>query len=89
VLISVIDEVYPELRLAERISLTRQTLRRVHPEVMEPAHFRGSLGAEIALREIAQLFRRVRPDIPEPAHYRFTQRDVLEEVESVLRKYGF
>jgi hypothetical protein len=40
VLVSVIDEVYPELRLVERISAYRQLRRlRVRPEVMEPAHF--------------------------------------------------
>ena len=41
VLIAVIDEVYPELRLIERISKLKDFLRyRVRPEVMEPAHFR-------------------------------------------------
>lgn len=40
VLISVIDEVYPDLRLAERVAVTREALRRrVFPDVMEPAHF--------------------------------------------------
>ena len=41
VLIAVIDEVYPELRLIERISKLKDFLRsRVRPEVIEPAHFR-------------------------------------------------
>jgi hypothetical protein len=40
VLISVIDEVYPELNLASRISAIRDKIRAVRPEVMEPAHFR-------------------------------------------------
>lgn len=88
VLISVIDEVYPELRLAERVSLTRQLLRRIRPDVMEPAHFRLDPRAELVLREIAQLLRRVRPDVMEPAHFRPVERDVLAEIESVLRKYG-
>lgn len=44
VVISAIDEVYPELRLAERISADRLTIRRIRPEVMEPAHFRDLLG---------------------------------------------
>ena len=39
VVISVIDEVYPELRLAERISADRLAIRRIRPEVMEPPHF--------------------------------------------------
>jgi len=41
-LISVIDEVYPELNLASRISAIREKVRIVRPEVMEPAHFRLS-----------------------------------------------
>jgi hypothetical protein len=40
--ISVIDEVYPEIRLADRVAMTRDTLRRkVFPDVKEPAHFHG------------------------------------------------
>lgn len=88
VLISVIDEVYPELRLAERIATTRQWLRRVQPEVMEPAHFGTGRTADLALREIAQLFKQVRPDIREPAHFRLAERDVLAEIEAVVRRYG-
>ncbi len=39
--ISVIDEVYPEVRLADRVAMTREALRRkVAPDVKEPAHFR-------------------------------------------------
>lgn len=44
VVISAIDEVYPELRLAERISADRLAIRRIRPEVMEPPHFRDLLG---------------------------------------------
>ena len=40
VLIAVIDEVYPELNLAARVSAIRERVRAVRPEVMEPAHFR-------------------------------------------------
>jgi hypothetical protein len=41
VLIAVIDEVYPELQLIERISKLKDILRhRVPPDVTEPAHFR-------------------------------------------------
>ena len=45
VVISAIDEVYPELRLAERIAADRLALYRIRPEVMEPAHYRQLLGA--------------------------------------------
>lgn len=45
ILISVIDDAYPEIRLAERVAITRETLRRkVFPEVIEPAHFRAKEG---------------------------------------------
>lgn len=44
VVISAIDQVYPELRLAERIAADRLAIRRIRPEVMEPAHF--SVGKE-------------------------------------------
>lgn len=41
ILIHAIDEVYPELRLADRITAGRQVARaRVRPEIPEPAHFR-------------------------------------------------
>ncbi len=40
VVISAIDEVYPELRLAERIAADRLAIRRIRPEVKEPVHFR-------------------------------------------------
>jgi hypothetical protein len=40
VLISVIDEIYPELRLADTVASYRTELARVMPEVKEPAHFR-------------------------------------------------
>ena len=41
IVIAVIDEVYPDLRLAELIASAKASVRRwVDPEVMEPAHFR-------------------------------------------------
>jgi len=46
VVISAIDEVYPELRLAERIAADRLILRQIRPEVMEPAHYRDVFGAK-------------------------------------------
>jgi hypothetical protein len=90
ILISAIDEVYPELRLAERIANTRQVLRSVRPEVMEPAHVRASSvqGAELALREIGNIFKRVGPGINEPAHFLRAERDILAEIEAVVRKFG-
>lgn len=41
VLVAVLDEVYPELRLIDRIGKLKDILRhRVPPDVIEPAHFR-------------------------------------------------
>jgi hypothetical protein len=88
IVISAIDEVYPELRLAERVSMTRQLLRSVRPDVMEPAHFRPGITADLVLRDIAQLLRRVRPDVMEPAHFRPVDRDILKELEALVRRYG-
>jgi hypothetical protein len=45
VVISAIDEVYPELRLAERISADRLAIRQIGPGVKEPAHFLDVFGA--------------------------------------------
>lgn len=45
VVISAIDEVYPELRLAERIAADRLAIRRIGPEVMEPVHYRDLFGS--------------------------------------------
>jgi len=87
-LIAAIDEVYPELRLSERIAATRQALRTVRPEVREPAH-PGGLTADVALRQIANLFKRVGPGIPEPAHTLALERDLLAQIEAVVRRSGF
>jgi hypothetical protein len=64
VLIHAIDEVYPELRLAERVSVSRQAGRAIRPEVQEPAHFRqvgqalsSPQGGDFAA-ELAALLRR-------------------------------
>jgi len=87
-LISAIDTVYPELQLAQRISNTRQVLRSVRPEVMEPAHPGTIRSADSALREISNIFKRVGPGIPEPAHHLTLERNILAEIEAVVRKFG-
>ncbi len=65
VLISVIDEVYPELRLAERIAQCRRSgPAAVRPEVIEPAHpgtmapGTGMRDATEVLKDMAALLRR-------------------------------
>jgi hypothetical protein len=61
VLVAVIDEVYPELRLIERMAKLKDYLRlKVRPDVIEPAHFhdlRRRLPDE-ALKEIEGVLRR-------------------------------
>ena len=65
VLINAIDEVFPELRLADRVTVSRQMARGiVPPEVHEPAHFRqleraldSEKGAEIA-KEIGAILKK-------------------------------
>jgi hypothetical protein len=64
VLISVIDSVYPELHLIDRVAGSRQFIRQqVRPEVQEPAHFRqvelpaGGLKAEDLVAKIRSLLK--------------------------------
>jgi hypothetical protein len=86
VLIDAIDTVYPELKLADRISATR-SLFRFRPGVREPAHFRPEI------REPAHF----RPEIREPAHFRPGEQavmaeralEVLAQVAAMLRRTGF
>jgi hypothetical protein len=64
VVISVIDEVYPDLRLIDRLMAFRRFDRRiVPPEVQEPAHFRladelKAAAAVDVLAELADMLRR-------------------------------
>jgi hypothetical protein len=86
--ISALDEVYPELKLADRVAAMRGLLRSVRPDVMEPAHVgTGAVSQRVTL-EIAQLLRRVRPEVMEPAHFQPGERDILAEIGALLRKHG-
>ena len=68
IVITAIDEIYPELRLVDRIIYARENIiREIGPGVREPAHFRKTGG---------EMF-------PESAI------NVLSELASVLKKYGF
>ena len=63
--IQAIDQVYPDLHLAEQVTYSRQMLRQiVRPEVKEPAHFRqveqilqSDKGPELAAELVALLRR--------------------------------
>jgi hypothetical protein len=52
VLIEAIDEVYPELKLTERVASTRENLRMVRPEVKEPAHYYRQVESSLESEEI-------------------------------------
>ena len=79
VLISAIDEVYPELKLADRIAGARQDTRFRVPGIREPAHFRQLLEELVQTRSAASLA----PGVREPAHFRQLA-DILEKEETVL-----
>ncbi len=59
--IAVIDEVYSDLRLADRVAMTRSMIRKkIQPEVMEPAHFQHPFahhekhcGAEMGMQQVS------------------------------------
>jgi len=88
VLIQAIDQVYPDLKLADRITANRSAARQIGPGVREPAHFRAGI------REPAHFFR---AGIREPAHLAQLDRaalseravDMLSQVAEMLRQAGF
>jgi len=94
VLIAVIDEVYPELRLADRVAISRQNSRALIPGVREPAHYKniieGVLGARYDVR-------RPIPGVREPAHFgkiadwleNPEKVQLLSELSAILKKLGF
>jgi len=61
--VSLLDEVYPELRLMDRVVAARRGVRAVPPEVQEPAHFRDLVNSiptlpPDLLAELGQVLRR-------------------------------
>lgn len=93
-LISVIDEVYGELKLAERVAIGRYQSRKLIPGVREPAHFRQILDELVETRLDA---RKLLPGVREPAHFRKisdlledpSKLQMLSELSTLLRKLGF
>jgi len=73
VAISAIDQVYPELRLADRISADRMAVRRISAYVKEPAHF---------------LAASVRPEVREPAHPPNINAQFIAELRALLQRFG-
>jgi hypothetical protein len=90
-LIAAIDEVYTDLKLAERIAVARRATIRNIPGVREPAHFRDIIEEIIDVR--AGKATQLGPGIREPAHFRqlFEREDfvrVITELVDMMKKYG-
>ena len=99
VLISVLDDVYPELQLAARVADMRTAMRareiQVGPGVREPAHA-ADMARRLDPRAMEEIVRAVRqqvpPEVEEPAHLADWRRrltpEIVQELDAVLRKYG-
>jgi hypothetical protein len=97
-IIAAIDEVYPELKLAERIAAGRAEARMRVPGIREPAHFRALLEDILVNRRTAAtagVSRQLSPGIREPAHFtrlaEMLERpdivDAIVELAEVLKRY--
>lgn len=95
ILINAIDEVYPELRLVDRVSAARQAGRTFGPGVREPAHLAAALRPGVrepahfipGVREPAHLATTLGPGVREPAH--FFESQFAIELSALLKKFGF
>jgi hypothetical protein len=99
ILVSAIDEVYPELKLGERLNEAQYAMsptlplpppRAVWPGVREPAHMMPHWARDPTpepwrqlMTEIAQLLARYEPE-PSPWKYHF-----LSEIASILARYSY
>ncbi len=88
-LIAAIDEVYADLKLAERVAVARRESLKLQPGIREPAHFRELIEDIIDARYGRQLV----PGIREPAHFRdLVERDdlarLLTELVTLIKKRG-
>lgn len=91
ILIAAIDEVYTDLKLAERVAVSRRESLGFVPGVREPAHFRDILDELVDLR--AGKPTQLSPGIREPAHFRrLLEREdfvrLLSELADMMKKYG-
>lgn len=91
ILIAAIDEVYTDLKLAERVSVARRETLKLPPGVREPAHFRDIFDKFADI----QSARRLVPGVREPAHFRIEEilkredaMQFLTDLSSVFHKYG-
>jgi hypothetical protein len=102
--IAAIDEVYPDLRLVERVSAARQARRgligpgipepahiaQLAPGVREPAHFVPGV-REPAHFPGAQEPAHIGPGVREPAHFQLSDRmaQFAQELSALMKKHGF
>ncbi len=91
ILIAAIDEVYTDLKLADRIAMARRESLKFVPGIREPAHFRDILEEIVDLRAGKGTY--LSPGIREPAHFRkLLEREdfirVLTELADMVKKYG-
>lgn len=92
ILIAAIDEVFTDLKLAERVAIARRETMKYVPGIREPAHFRAIIEDMIETRAGRQLS----PGIREPAHFRrfeeLLEREdaaqMLSELTAIMKKYG-
>jgi len=92
ILIAAIDEVYTDLKLAERVAVARREGLKYIPGIREPAHFRDLFRDVI----VARSGRQLSPGIREPAHFQKIAElldhesaiALVAELTSVLKKYG-
>jgi hypothetical protein len=98
VLLSVIDDVYPELQLMARVTEMKAAVRArrwpVGPHIPEPAHVDPfqRLDPRVMTELVRAVRRRVPPEVEEPAHLsdwatRLTP-ELVKELDAVLKKYG-
>ena len=88
VVIHAIDDVYPELKLAERVSAQRQLARGFGPGVREPAHFRPEVREPAHLRPEVREPAHPRPEVLEPVHPSPVRPEFLAELQALLKKHG-
>jgi hypothetical protein len=92
ILIAAIDEVYTDLKLAERVAVARRESLKYVPGIREPAHFRDLIEDVIVARSGRQMV----PGIREPAHFRkfaelLDREDAVRlvaDMTEILKKYG-
>lgn len=91
ILIAAIDEVYTDLKLADRVAVARRESLKFVPGIREPAHFRDILEELVDVR--AGRAAQLGPGIREPAHFRkLLEREdfvrVITELADMMKKYG-